>query len=97
MLVQSFAPLLGLAVFTFASQLHVARQTEPVVGNWCAGLGGNTVDSLESFTLAAWNSTGNNANATGNPLVLSATGATRGFSTQTLAVSTWKTQTQTRS
>jgi len=96
MFTRFFAPLLGLAVFASASSLHVARQTEPVVGDWCAGLGGNTVDNLENFTLAAWNLTGNNANATGNPLVLSITSATRGLSMHTWAVSAWSARTQTR-
>ena len=87
MFTQLLAPLLGLAVFAFASPFSVARQTEPAVGDWCAGLGGDTVDNLANFTLAAWNPAGNNANATGNPLVLSITGSTRGFSTHTWAVS----------
>ena len=87
MLTQLLAPLLSLAVFALASPFPVVRQTEPAVGDWCAGLGGDTVDNLENFTLAAWNPAGNNANDTGNPLVLSITGSTRGFSTHTLAVS----------
>jgi len=81
---QILAPLLSLAIFAFASPFPVARQT---VGDWCAGLGGDTIDNLESFTLAAWNPAGNNANVTGNPLVLSITGSTRGLSTHPWAVS----------
>jgi len=95
MLTQLLAPLLSFAVFAFASPFPVARQTETAVGDWCAGLGGDTVDNLENFTLAAWNLAGNNANATGNPLVLSITGSTRGFSTHTWAVSVQEKQTQT--
>ena len=80
-------PLLGFTIFASASPLHVARQTEPAVGDWCAGLGGNNIDNLEKFTLAAWDPAGNNVNATGSPLVLSSTGATGGLSTHTWAVS----------
>ena len=91
------APLLSLAIFTSASPFPVPRQTEPTAGDWCAGLGGDTIDSLANFTLAAWNPTGNNANDTGNPLVLSTTGATGGFSTHTLAVSVPETRVGTES
>jgi len=87
MFTRLLAPLLGLTVVAFASPFPVARQTEPAVGDWCAGLGGDAVDNLENFTLAAWNPAGNNANATGNPLVLSITGSTTGSSTHTWAVS----------
>lgn len=87
MFVRFLVSLLGFAIFAPASPLHVARQTEPAAGDWCAELGGNTIDNLEEFTLAAWDPAGNNANATGNPLVLSVTGATGGFSTHTWAVS----------
>ena len=62
------------------------RQTKPVVGDWCVGLGGDTVDNLGKFTLVAWNPAGNNVNDTDNPLVLSSTGSTGGFSTRTWAV-----------
>ena len=88
MFTRPLAPLLGLAIFASASPFPVARQTDPAVGDWCAGLGGSTVDDLANFTLAAWNPAGNNANDTGNPLVLSITGSTGGFSTHTWAVST---------
>lgn len=88
MFTQFLAPLLSLAIFASASPFPVARQTEPATGDWCAGLGGDTIDNLGNFTLAAWNPSGNNANDTGNPLVLSITGATGGLSTHTLAVST---------
>ena len=87
MFTQLLAPLLGLTVFASASPFLVARQTEPAVGDWCTGLGGDTIDNIDNFTLAAWNSTGSNTNTTGNPLVLSSTGSTGGFSTDTWAVS----------
>ena len=88
MLIQLLASLLNLAILTApALSFPVTRQTEPAVGDWCTGLGGNTIDSLESFTLAAWNPAGNNQNDTGNPLVLSSTGASAGLTTHTWAVS----------
>ena len=87
MFTRFLASLLSLATFVSASPSPVARQTEPIVGDWCAGLGGDTIDNFGNFTLAAWNPAGNNANTTGNPLVLSATGATGGVSTHTWAVS----------
>ena len=96
MLIQLLASLLNLAILTApASSFPVARQTEPAVGDWCTGLGGNTVDNLDNFTLAAWNPAGNNANDTGNPLVLSSTGASSGLSTYTLAVSAQEKYTRT--
>ena len=97
MLARLLAPLLVLAVLASASPSPVVRQTEPAVGDWCAGLGGDTIDNLGNFTLAAWNPTGNNANATGSPLVLSITGATGGISTHTWAVSTQEKRTWTES
>jgi len=87
MFTRLLAPLFSLVIFASASQSLVIRQTEPAVGQWCAGLGGQTIDSLGNFTLAAWNLTGSNANDTGNPLVLSLTGSTAGLSIHTLAVS----------
>lgn len=93
MLTQLLAPLLSLAILASASPFPATRQTEPPTGNWCAGLGGDTIDNLGEFTLAAWNPASSNANATGNPLVLSNTGATGGFSTHTWAVSTQKERT----
>lgn len=87
MLTRLLTPLFSLAIFASVSQSLVIRQTEPAVGDWCAGLGGNTIDNLGNFTLAAFNPAGNNANDTGNPLVLSSTGSTAGFSTATFAVS----------
>lgn len=88
MLTRLLASLFSLAILAVsASPFPVVRQTEPAVGDWCAGLGGDTIDNLENFTLAAWNPAGNNANTTGNPLVLSIVGATGGLSTHTLAVS----------
>ena len=90
MFTQLLAPLLGLTVFASASPFLLARQTEPAVGDWCIGLGGDTIDNIDNFTLAAWNSTGSNTNSTGNPLVLSSTGSTGGFSTDTWAVSVRK-------
>ena len=78
MLARLLASLLSLAILASASPLHVMRQTEPVVGDWCVGLGGDTVDNFWNFTLTAWNPAGNNANDTGDPLVLSSTGSTGG-------------------
>ena len=95
MFTRFLAPFLNLAAFASASPFPVARQTEPAAGDWCAGLGGATIDSLGNFTLAAWNPAGNNANNTGNPLVLSLTGATGGGSTHTWAVSAYEKWTRT--
>ena len=95
MFTRLLAPLLGLAAFAFASPSPIARQTEPAAGDWCTGLGGDTIDTLENFTLAAWNPAGNNVNATGNPLVLSTTGATGGFLSHTWAVSLQEKRTRT--
>ena len=95
MFTRLLAPLFSLVVFVSASPFPVARQTEPAVGDWCTGLGGNTIDNLDTFTLAAWNSTGSNVNATGNPLVLSSTGSTGGFSTHTWAVSVGRKRSRT--
>lgn len=88
MLIRLLVSLSSLAILAVsASPFPVVRQTEPIVGDWCTGLGGDTIDSLGNFTLAAWNLTGNNANATGDPLVLSIIGATTGLAAYTLAVS----------
>ena len=98
MFTRSIAPLLSLAIFAYASPFPVTRQTEPTAGDWCAGLGGDIIDlNLANFTLAAWNPNGNNVNDTGNPLVLSATGTTGGFSTHILAVSAPETRVGTES
>ena len=97
MFTRFLAPLLCLVTLASALPFPVARQTKSAVGDWCTGLGGNTVDTLKNFTLAAWNPAGNNVNATGNPLVLSSAGATTGFSTYTWAVSAWEKRTRTES
>ena len=89
MLTRFLVPLFGFAVFTSASSFPVVMQANPVVEDWCVGLGGNTIDNLRNFTLSAWNPTGNNPNATGLPLVLSIIGSTSGASTHTWAVSAW--------
>jgi len=88
MLTRFLASLFVLVTVASASTLPIARQTEPAAGDWCTGLGGDTIDDFGNFTLAAWDPAGNNANSTGNPLVLSITGSTGGFSTHTWAVST---------
>ena len=97
MLSQLLMSLLSLIILASASSFPVARQTELAAGDWCTGLGGDTIDDLGSFTLAAWNPAGNNDNDTGNPLVLSITGVTSGLSTYTLAVSTQEKHTWTES
>lgn len=62
-----------------------ARATSP----WCSGLGPGAFDSAENFTLAAYNTTLPNANATGAPLVLGQAGAVDGAEFEVL--STWAT------
>ncbi|KAH9895738.1 hypothetical protein C8Q73DRAFT_644250 [Cubamyces lactineus] len=44
-------------------------------GPWCDGLGGGAFDTSSSFTLAAYNTAGANANSTGAPLVLGTAGS----------------------
>ena len=70
-----------------ASPFPTVRQTEPAVGDWCAGLGRDTIDNLGIFTLAVQNPTGNKTNSAGNPLVPPITRATGGLSAHTWAVS----------
>lgn len=59
-----------------------ARATSP----WCSGLGPGAFDSAENFTLAAYNTTLPNANATGAPLVLGQAGAVDGAEFEVLSV-----------
>ncbi|KAH9895929.1 hypothetical protein C8Q73DRAFT_643841 [Cubamyces lactineus] len=44
-------------------------------GPWCDGLGSGAFDTSSSFTLAAYNTTGPNANSTGAPIVMGSDGA----------------------
>ncbi|KAF9784541.1 hypothetical protein BJ322DRAFT_1064947 [Thelephora terrestris] len=78
MVPRSLATLLGLATLVSATSFPIVMQTNPTR---------NVIDSLDNFTLSAWNPSGNNHNATGVPLVLSITDSTAGSATHTWA--TW--------
>ncbi|KAF9784550.1 hypothetical protein BJ322DRAFT_1064996 [Thelephora terrestris] len=85
MVPQSLAILLGRATLVSATSFPVVMQTNPAIGDWCAGLGGDVIDNLDNLTLSAWNPSSKNRNATGVPLVLSITGSTAGSATHTWA------------
>ena len=68
---------LSLATVAFAAAAS-AIPTRRDTGPWCANLGVATIDSVPSFTLAAYNATGTNTNTTGEPLVLGQAGAISG-------------------
>ncbi|KAH9895827.1 hypothetical protein C8Q73DRAFT_453470 [Cubamyces lactineus] len=67
---------LAVALTATSTMAMPAKRAEP--GPWCNGLGAGAFDEVPSFTLAAYNATGPNANSTGAPLVLGTAGAIDG-------------------
>ena len=83
----------GLAFLTLAATAASAapaafqsRQDIDAVGPQCAGLGPSAFDIAYNFTLAAYKTTGTNANDTGLPLVLGQAGAIDGAEFKVLSV-----------
>ncbi|KAJ8497070.1 hypothetical protein ONZ51_g728 [Trametes cubensis] len=56
---------LAVALSTVSTMATPTKRASP--GPWCDGLGSGAFDTSSSFTLAAYNTTGPNANSTGAP------------------------------
>jgi len=80
--------MVSLALLTLAlGSVSYARPTtvEHSTASWCSGLGGGAFDSAQNFTLAAYNTSSANANATGVPLVLGQNGSGEGAESKVLS------------
>ena len=65
-----FSAMISLAMTTAALAVALPHGLVTSDAEWCQGLGGGAFDTAPNFTLAAYDTTGQNANNTGSPLVL---------------------------